>query len=53
MHEPAVSSPDGLRDVLIDDVIRRRYILDADVVEHTAALASIDPATNKDGRHIL
>lgn len=53
MHEPAVSSPGSLRDVLIDDVLRRHYILDADVVEHTAALASVDPATNQDGKQIF
>nr|CAH0101671.1 unnamed protein product [Daphnia galeata] len=49
MHETSVSTPDNLRDILVDDVKRRQYVLDADVVEHTTALASIGPATNKNG----
>ena len=49
MHEEAVISPDTFRDVLIDDVKRRHYILDADVKEHTMALASIGPTTNHEG----
>ena len=49
MHEPAVASPNALRRVLIDDLSRRYYVLDADVVEHTAALASCDPLANANG----
>ena len=49
MHETSVSTPDNLREILVDDVKRRQYVLDADVVEHTTALASIGPATNKNG----
>ncbi|XP_057370306.1 sphingomyelin phosphodiesterase 3-like [Daphnia carinata] len=50
MHEPIVSTAEALRHVLIDDVKRRQYVLDADVVEQTTALASIDPSTNEDGK---
>lgn len=49
MHEPIVSTADALRHVLIDDVRRRQYVLDADVEEQTTALASIDPSTDKNG----
>ena len=49
MHEPVVATPEKLRNVLIDDVKRRHYILDADVLEQTRDLASIDPAKNIDG----
>jgi hypothetical protein len=50
MHEATVSTPDKLRDVLVDDLKRRQYVLDADVLEHTTALASIDPAPNGNGK---
>uniref|UniRef100_A0A0P5XL57 Sphingomyelin phosphodiesterase 3 n=1 Tax=Daphnia magna TaxID=35525 RepID=A0A0P5XL57_9CRUS len=50
MHEPIVSTADALRHVLIDDVRRRQYVLDADVEEQTTALASIDPSTDKNGK---
>lgn len=49
MHEPAVSTPKNLRHVLIDDVKRRHYVLDADVVEQTMALANIEPTPNDRG----
>jgi hypothetical protein len=51
MHEEAVLTPDKFREVLCDDVIRRHFILDADVKEHTMSLASIDPARNQEGKN--
>lgn len=49
MHDSVVSTPESLRNVLIDDIARRHYVLDADVVEHTTALATIEPTKNKEG----
>ena len=49
MHESAVSSPENLRNVLIDDLKRRHYIIDANVVEQTLALASVDATPNEKG----
>ena len=43
MHEASVSNPQHFRNVLVNDVQRRHYVLDADVV----ALA--DPAQIKKG----
>lgn len=49
MHDPPVSTPKNFRNVLIDDLKRRYYLLDADVLEHTLALASIEPTPNNQG----
>ena len=51
MHEDPVVTPDKFRGVLCDDVKRRHFILDADVKEHTMALASIDAVRNQEGEH--
>lgn len=50
MHEDPVVTPDKFRGVLCDDVKRRHFILDADVKEHTMALASIDAVRNQEGK---
>ena len=53
MHEDPVVTPDKFRGVLCDDVKRRHFILDADVKEHTMALASIDAVRNQLRSYLL
>jgi len=50
MHESTVTTAEGFRRVLIDDVRRRFYILDADVQVHTKALASADATPDENGK---
>ena len=50
MHEACVSTAESFRRVLMDDLRRRFYIIDADVQEQTIALASVEPEPNKDGQ---
>jgi len=41
--------PGDFRDILVDDVRRRHFVLDADVEEQTFALMTVDPRPDHDG----
>jgi len=49
LNTPEMQDRDIFRDILIDDVRRRHYILDADVVEQTFDLMVCDPKTDENG----
>jgi sphingomyelin phosphodiesterase 3 len=48
LHTPEMRDPASLREILLDDVRRRHYILDADVEEQTMELMTAGP--RPDGR---
>merc|ERR1712150_225200 len=45
----AMNSPEKFRQILVDDVERRRYIIDADVEVQTPDLMFCDPKVDPDG----
>ena len=49
LNTPEMQDKEIFRDILIDDVRRRHYILDADVVEQTFDLMVCDPKTDENG----
>ena len=49
LHTPEMRDPDLFREILVDDVRRRHYVLDAVVEEQTYDLMTIGPTTNEDG----
>ena len=49
LHTPEMRDPHLFREILVDDVRRRHYVLDAVVEEQTYDLMTIGPTTNEDG----
>ena len=49
LHTPEMRNPDHFREILVDDVRRRHYVLDAVVEEQTFDLMTIGPTSNKHG----
>ena len=49
LNTPEMQDKEIFRDILIDDVRRRHYILDADVVEQTFDLMVCEPKTDENG----
>jgi len=49
LNTPEMQDTEIFRDILVDDVRRRHYILDADVVEQTFDLMVCDPKPDKEG----
>jgi len=49
LNTPEMQDKEIFRDILVDDVRRRHYILDADVVEQTFDLMVCDPKTDENG----
>ena len=50
IHDERVENAQKLREALIDDVERRKYIIDADIVEQTMDLMYCEPKRDPDGR---
>merc|ERR1712128_310358 len=49
LNTPEMQDKDIFHDILVDDVRRRHYILDADVVEQTFDLMVCDPQPDENG----
>ena len=49
LHTPEMRNPDHFREILVDNVRRRHYVLDAVVEEQTFDLMTIGPSTNEEG----
>ena len=49
LHTPEMRNPRQFKEILVDDVRRRHYVLDADVEEQTFDLMTIGPSTNESG----
>jgi len=49
LHTPEMRDPHQFREILVDDVRRRHYVLDAVVEEQTFDLMTIGPSTNEHG----
>ena len=49
LNTPEMQDKEIFRDILVDDVRRRHYILDADVVEQTFDLMVCDPKPDENG----
>ncbi|XP_063854086.1 sphingomyelin phosphodiesterase 5-like [Scylla paramamosain] len=50
LHHPAIRHPSAFRSVLLDDVMRRHFILDADVQMQTLELMRVRPRVDSAGR---
>lgn len=50
LHHPAIRHPSAFRSVLLDDVMRRHFILDADVETQTLELMRVRPRVDSLGR---
>ncbi|XP_050709135.1 sphingomyelin phosphodiesterase 5-like [Eriocheir sinensis] len=50
LSHPALTHPSTFRTVLLDDVLRRHFILDADVKVHTLELMRVKPQPDSEGR---
>ncbi|TRY67707.1 hypothetical protein TCAL_02291 [Tigriopus californicus] len=50
IHDEEVSTPEDFRSILVDDVLRRYYILDADVEVQTTELMVCDPRPDSEGQ---
>lgn len=49
MHHPSIHDRDAFRRILLDDVQRRHFILDADVEEQTMDLMVCEPKPDTNG----
>lgn len=49
LHTPEMRDPDKFRDILVDNVRRRHYIVDADIEEQTLELMDSKPKPNAAG----
>lgn len=53
MHEPEVTSPENLRNVLMNDTERKHYVIDADILEDSSTGQTGDPINNIKGNEHL
>lgn len=49
MYEPELQSPEAMRAMMVDNVRRRHFIIDADIKEQTMDLMYCQPQPDKDG----